>query len=54
VSHLIESVVARFPRLRKYLRAAAIRMKGVSGTPPAAARPELAADDEPHHRRVSR
>jgi len=54
MSHLIESVVARFPRLRKYLRAAAIRMKGVSGTPPAAARPELAADDEPHHRRVNR
>jgi len=54
VSHLIESVVAHFPRLRKYLRAAAIRMKGVSGTPPADARPELAADDEPHHRRVTR
>jgi uncharacterized SAM-binding protein YcdF (DUF218 family) len=52
VSHFIEAVVAHFPRLRKYLRAAAIRMKGVSGTPPAAARPALAADDAPHHRRV--
>jgi uncharacterized SAM-binding protein YcdF (DUF218 family) len=51
VSHLIESVVARFPRLRKYLRAAAIRIKGVSGTPPSAARPALWADDAPHHRR---
>ena len=54
VSHLIEAVVAHFPPLRKYLRAAAIRMKGVSGTPPAAARPAIAADDEPHHRRASR
>lgn len=54
VSHLIEAVVAHFPPLRKYLRAAAIRMKGVSGTPPAAARPAIAADDEPHHRRERR
>jgi hypothetical protein len=54
VSHFIEAVVAHFPPLRKYLRAAAIRMKGVSGTPPAAARPALAADDEPHHRRERR
>ena len=54
VSHVIEAVVAHFPPLRKYLRAAAIRMKGVSGTPPAAARPAIAADDEPHHRRANR
>jgi len=54
VSHVIEAVVAHFPPLRKYLRAAAIRLKGVSGTPPAAARPAIAADDEPHHRRANR
>jgi hypothetical protein len=29
VSHVIESVAARVPGLRKYLRAAAVRMKGV-------------------------
>ena len=54
VSHFIEAFVARFPRLRKYLRAAAIRIKGVSGTPPDAALPAMAADDEPHHRRANR
>jgi len=54
LSHFIEAVVAHFPRSRKYLRAAAIRIKGVSGTPPAAARPAIAADDEPHHRRARR
>jgi hypothetical protein len=53
LSHLIESVVGRVPRLRKYLRAAAIRMKGVSGKPPAAALPAIGADDEPQHRRRS-
>lgn len=52
VSHLIEAVVARVPRLRKYLRAFAIRMKGVSGNPPHSALPVLVADDAPHHRRV--
>jgi len=34
-SHLIEAVVARMPRLRKYLRAAAMRIKGVKKTAPA-------------------
>lgn len=52
VSHLVEAVVARVPRLRKYLRAAAIRMKGVSGMPPRAAMPTMVMDDEPHHRRI--
>ena len=52
VSHFIEAVVAHFPRLRKYLRAAAIRIKGVSETAPAL--PAIAADDEPHHRRARR
>jgi len=52
VSHVVESIVARVPRLRKYLRAAAIRIKGVNGKPPRSAQPEIAADDKPHHRRV--
>ncbi len=52
VSHLVESVVARVPSLRKYLRAAAIRIKGVSGHPPRSARPEIQADDAPQHRRA--
>jgi hypothetical protein len=52
VSHLIEGVVARVPRLRKYLRAVAIRMKGVSGNPPQSALPVLVADDAPDYRRV--
>jgi hypothetical protein len=46
-SHLIEAVVARAPRLRKYLRAAAIRIKGVHGWAPALPAAEstiLAAD----------
>jgi hypothetical protein len=51
LSHLIETMVARAPRLRKYLRAAAIRIKGVSGAPPGAARPVFAHDDLPQHRR---
>jgi hypothetical protein len=50
VSHLIEAVVARVPRLRKYLRAAAIGIKGVRRTAPAL--PAIASDDRPHHRRV--
>jgi hypothetical protein len=50
VSHVIETVVARTPRLRKYLRAAAIRIKGVRGTAPAL--PAIACDDEPQHRRM--
>jgi hypothetical protein len=54
VSHLVESVVAHVPRLRKYLRAAAIRIKGVSGHPPLAARPEFVADDAPHYRRIAK
>ena len=33
VSHLIETLAAGVPPLRKYLRAAAIRIKGVSGKP---------------------
>ena len=52
VSHVIEAVVAVVPRLRKYLRAVAIVMKGVSGKPPDSALPELASDDQPQHRRA--
>ena len=52
LSHAIETLVARAPRLRKYLRAAAIRLKGVSGVPHRAALPEIAADDKPQHRRL--
>jgi uncharacterized SAM-binding protein YcdF (DUF218 family) len=47
LSHLIEGIVARAPRLRKYLRAAAIRIKGVRGWAPALPAAEstiLAAD----------
>jgi uncharacterized SAM-binding protein YcdF (DUF218 family) len=51
LSHVIESVVARVPRLRKYLRAAAVRIKGVSGTAPRSAMPAMASDDAPQHRR---
>ena len=51
VSHFIETVVAVMPRLRKYLRAVAILMKGVSGKAPDSARPALASDDQPQHRR---
>jgi hypothetical protein len=50
LSHLIEGAVARAPRLRKYLRAAAIRIKGVRRSAPAL--PAIACDDTPHHRRV--
>jgi len=49
VSHVIEAAVARAPWLRKYLRAAAIRLKGVRRTAPAL--PKIAPDDKPHHRR---
>jgi len=49
VSHVIEAAVARAPWLRKYLRAAAIRIKGVRRTAPAL--PKIAPDDKPHHRR---
>jgi hypothetical protein len=49
-SHLIEAVVARAPRLRKYLRAAAIRIKGVRRSAPAL--PTIPCDDTLHHRRV--
>jgi len=49
-SHLIEAVVARAPRLRKYLRAAAIRIKGVRRSAPAL--PAIACDDTLHHRRL--
>lgn len=52
LSHVIETLVARAPRLRKYLRAAAVRLKGVSGMPSHAALPEIAADDKPQHRRL--
>ncbi len=51
VSHCIEAVVAVVPRLRKYLRAMAILMKGVSGRPPHSALPALGSDDQPQHRR---
>ena len=51
-SHFIETVVALIPRLRKYLRAAAIYVKGVSGNPPDSALPPLIADDQPQHRRL--
>ncbi|MEA2164524.1 MAG: hypothetical protein QOK37_2651 [Thermoanaerobaculia bacterium] len=51
-SHLIEAVVAVVPRLRKYLRAAAIFAKGVSGKPPDSALPPLPSDDQPQHRRL--
>ena len=47
VSHFIETVVAVMPRLRKYLRAVAILMIGVSGKAPDSARPALASDDQP-------
>lgn len=53
ISHAIEAVVAVVPGLRKYLRRAAMRIKGVTGEPPKSARPVLDADDAPHHRRVS-
>ncbi len=49
LSHVIEAAVARAPWLRKYLRAAAIRLKGVRRTVPAL--PKIAPDDKPHHRR---
>ena len=54
ISHLIEAVVAVVPRLRRYLRAMAILMKGVSGNPPESALPVLVSDDQPQHRRVPR
>jgi hypothetical protein len=47
LSHLIEGVVARAPRMRKYLRAAAMRIKGVHDWAPALPAAEstiLAAD----------
>jgi hypothetical protein len=53
LSHIVETVVALAPRLRKYLRAAAMRIKGVTGEPPRAARAALEVDDAPHHRRVN-
>jgi hypothetical protein len=53
-SHFIEVVVAFVPRLRKYLRAAAIFTKGVSGKPPDSAMPPLSSDDQPQHRRMPR
>lgn len=49
VSHVIEAAVARAPWLRKYLRAAAIRLKGVGATVPAL--PKITPDDQPLHRR---
>jgi uncharacterized SAM-binding protein YcdF (DUF218 family) len=52
VSYFIEAFVARVPRLRKYLRAAAIFAKGVSGNPPDSALPPLLSDDQPQHRRA--
>jgi hypothetical protein len=51
VSHFIETVIAMMPPLRKYLRAAAIFTKGVSGKPPDSALPPLLSDDQPQHRR---
>src|SRR5437763_2395730 len=44
VSHVIEAAVARAPWLRKYLRAAAIRLKGVHETVPAL--PKITSDAE--------
>jgi hypothetical protein len=52
VSQVIETLAARVPPLRKYLRAAAIRIKGVSETAPAL--PAMASDDKPNHPRVSK
>jgi hypothetical protein len=52
VSHVIETLVAREPRLRKYLRAAVIRIKGVRRSAPTL--PALACDDAPQHRRVTK
>ncbi len=46
VSHVIETMAARVPPLRKYLRAAAIRIKGVNGTPPYSALPPAVSDGE--------
>jgi hypothetical protein len=39
LSHLVETFAALVPPLRKVLRAAAIRLKGVTGAPPRSARP---------------
>jgi DUF218 domain len=52
ISHCIEAVVAVVPRSRKYLRAGAILMKGVTGNPPDSAAPALLSDDQPQHRRA--
>lgn len=49
VSHFLEAIVALAPWTRRYLRAAVIRLKGVTGAPPRSARPAIVSDAAPPH-----
>ncbi|MEO6259047.1 MAG: ElyC/SanA/YdcF family protein, partial [Thermoanaerobaculia bacterium] len=47
ISHFLEAVVAKAPWTRRYLRAAVVRLKGVTGAPPRSARPAIVSDGAP-------
>lgn len=50
VSHFLEAAVAKAPWTRRYLRAAVVRLKGVTGAPPRSAQPAIVSDAEPPYR----